>query len=179
MIQETWDTKVTNYALADELAQTPGGPVMAAIRAGFLQWKEQLAGSDNNYWFGQAKKQIEYSISIGLFDLRVKEDAYRRGVIRQDPKLTNGDGDKRAQSNNAISESDAATFVKAASKLDATLVEQWLAVREVVKKRLLDSFATTPDLVGALAEWGDSEPDIQRSRRALNQRLVTAGWKGK
>jgi hypothetical protein len=33
MIQETWDKKF-GPALADELADTPGGPVLAAMRAG-------------------------------------------------------------------------------------------------------------------------------------------------
>jgi hypothetical protein len=179
MIQETRDIKLSTPSLADELADTPGGPVLAAMRAGFVVWGSQIRDNENNSWMRRAKDHAEYALKIGLIDLRVKEEAFTRGALREKPELTKRDLDERIKFNQTLTPQDISLRVGAATKLDAKTVTAWLSARKAVKKKIGGLLATSPGLRDALADSNAGNAEILKSRNQLSRLLATAGWKGK
>ncbi|NOT25230.1 MAG: hypothetical protein HOP16_03915 [Acidobacteria bacterium] len=174
MIQSTWDVTVKG-----EVDDAPGGPIAAAMLAGFVKWKAQLATSDNDYWLRRGKDQVEYALKIGLIDARVKADADAQAVVRSTPDLARADRDRRIKFGQALTSSDASTIVAAASKLDPKVVAEWTTAREAVKKRVVELLAANTELRSAVADPNASDPEVQKSRTRLAGLLSAAGWKGK
>lgn len=180
MIQQTWDINGRNASLADELALSPGGPIIAVMRAGFMKWgAAEFGKGDNAFWIKTGKDHADYALQIGLIKLRIEEEAHTRSVLRKNPDLAKGDRDERIKFNAALAPADVALIVAAASKLDSALVASWLAARDAVKKNISELLASKPELLADLADTAESDAEIQKSRAQLSRLIATAGWKGK
>ena len=126
-----------------------------------------------------AKDGAEYALKIGLIDLRVKEEAFTRGALREKPELTKGAREERIKFNQTLTAQDISVIVGAVSKLDGKTVTAWLSAREAVKKRISALLATNPELRDSLADSSAGDAEILKSRNELSRLLGTAGWKGR